>query len=156
MARFFRRGKTKVVFTQTVGVLTAPTVSNITTGSDLTAAINDLTGFEFANKPIDTPDLATSFTSKIPGPDEAKDASLKYYRDSASNPLDSTLAKDVLGFIIVGDYKILGSWTSGDKVDVWPVQVASNSKEYSLKNDPALSNVIFTVTGTPAFNTTIA
>jgi hypothetical protein len=156
MARFFRRGKTQVVFAPTVASKSAPTVANITGGTNLSASTNDIAGFSFANSPIDTPDLASPFTSKIPGPDEADDCTINYYLDSVTNPLHTTLTKDAIGYIIIADYKILGTWASGDRVDVWPVQVGSNAKQYSVGDDPALSQVTFTVTDTPVLNTTIA
>lgn len=156
MARFFRRGKTQAVFMTTVAAQAAPTVANITQGRNISAEINDITGFSFANSPIDTPDLATAFTSRIPGPDEAEDSTINYYLDSVTNPLNSVLAKDVVGFMLLADYKILGTWASGDRVDVWPVQVGSNAKQYSVGDDPALSQVTFTITGPPSLNTTVA
>jgi hypothetical protein len=155
LTKFMRRGKSQAVFTLTCGNINAPTVGNITGGTNLSASINDLSGFSFANSPIDVPDLSTSFVSKIPGPDEVDDSTITYYIDSASNPLHTTLAKDVVGFIILADYKILGTWTAGDKVDVWPVQVASNAKQYSMGDDPALSEVTFVGTSTPALNVTV-
>jgi len=156
MARFFRRGKSQVVFAPTVASITAPTVGNITGGTNLSGSVNDIAGFSFANQPIETPDLASPFTSKIPGSDQADDCTINYYLDSVTNPLHTTLAKDTIGYIILADYKILGTWASGDRVDVWPVQVGSNAKQYSVGDDPALSQVTFTVTGTPALNTTVA
>ena len=155
MARFFRRGKTQVVFTLTVPSITAPTVSNVTTGTNLSGQIHDMAGFTFANKPIDAPDLSTPFSSKIAGPDDAADSSVKYYRDSVTNPLDVTLAKGTNGFVVIADFKVLGTWATGDNVDVWPVQIGSNSKQYSLGNDPALADVTFIVTSPPALNVTL-
>lgn len=156
MARFFRRGKTQFVFTQTVGSSgAAPTVGNVTGGTNLSGSINDVSGFTFANNPIDTPDMATPFTTKIPGSDQADASVLTMYRDSVTNPLDTTLAKDTLGYVIIGDYKILGTWATGDRVDVWPVQVASNAKQYSVGDDPALAQVTFTSTAPPVVNVTL-
>jgi hypothetical protein len=155
MARFFRRGKTQVVFTLTCPNINAPVVGNVTSGTNLSSSIHDMAGFTFANKPIDAPDLSTPFQSKIAGPDEATDSTIKYYRDSTTNPLDLTLAKGVNGFVVIGDYKILGTWATGDNVDVWPVQVGSNAKEYSVGNDPALAQVTFIVTAAPALNVTL-
>jgi hypothetical protein len=155
MPRFFRRGKTQLVFTQTVANQATPHVGEITGGVNLSGSIHDLAGFSFKNTPIETPVLSASFTAKIPGPDVAEDVTLKYYRDSTSNPLDITLAKDTIGYVIIGDYKVLGTWAPGDTVDVWPVQVGSNAKDYSVGNDPALSTVVFTVINIPSFNVTV-
>ena len=155
MVKFMRRGKSQAVFTLTCGNINAPTVANITQGTNLSASTNDLAGFSYKNAPIDVPDLSQAFVPKIPGPDEADDSTITYYLDSATNPLHTTLAKDVVGFIILADYKVLGTWTAGDKVDVWPVIVASNSKQYSMGDDPALSEVTFTVTSAPGQNVTV-
>lgn len=150
MARFFRRGKTRVFFLPTIVSGTkAPTVAEITAGTDLSLSTNDITGFSFANQPIDVPDLASAFTSKIPGPDEADDSTLKLYVDSVTNPLLTTLAKDVAGYIVIKDYKI-GAMAAADKVDTWPIIVASTAKDYSLGNDPATFTSTFTITSPPA------
>src|SRR5262245_62484517 len=115
MARFFRRGKTQFVFT-TAGTTVAMTVGNITSGTNLSSYIGDISGFTFANNPIDVPNLASPFTPKIPGPDEADDSTLTVNRDSvpASNVTDALLAKDNLGNIVIGDYKVLGTWGAGE------------------------------------------
>lgn len=149
MARFFRRGKTRFWFVPTIASGTlAPTVAEVTAGTEITGLINDVNGFSYTSSQIDTPDMATEFTAKIPGPDEAEDSNLMLYLDSTSNPIRTTLAKGVIGYIVIADYKI-GAVAAADKVDTWPVQVMGNPKQYSMGDDPALQNPQFSMTATP-------
>ena len=68
MARFMRKGTTKVYFLPTLAAGTGiPTAAEVTAGTALTAQIAEISGFTFANSPIDTPDMSTAFVGKIPG-----------------------------------------------------------------------------------------
>lgn len=138
MGKFFRRGKTQVLFVPTIASATkAPTVAELGTGTALGASINDMNGFSFANQPIDTPTLADEFTGKIGGEDQAEDSSFTFYLDDTTNPLRTTLAKGVNGFVVIADFKV-GALVAADVVDVWPSRATAAPKQYSLGNDPAL------------------
>jgi hypothetical protein len=149
MTRFFRRGKTRFVFIPTIarGTL-APTAAEVAAGTELTGAVNDVNGWTFTSSRIDTPDMATEFTSKIGGSDEAEDSDFMLYLDTASNPLRTTLAKGVLGFMGIVDYKI-GTIVAADLIDVWPIQVLGIPKQYSMGDDPALWHPMFGITAEP-------
>lgn len=150
MARFFRRGKTRVWFLPAIASGTkAPTVAEIAAGTELTGSINDMNGFSYQSETIDTPDLASPFTSTIGGPDTVDDSSLVIYLDSASNPLRSTLAKGTAGFIVINDY-LIGAVAAGQKVDVWPCEIIGTPKQFSMGNDPALWTAMFSATAVPA------
>lgn len=152
MSKFFRRGKTRFFFVPTIAAGTKiPTTAEITAGTELTPNVNDVGGFTFANERINTPTLDTTFTAGIGGEDTAEDSSLTFYLDSATNTLRTTLAKGVQGFIVIFDYKI-GAPAVADKVDTWPIEVASAPKQYSMGNDPALWVANFGITGTPQFD----
>ncbi len=136
--KFFRRGKTQVLWLPTIASGTlAPTSAEIAAGSDLTQLLHDVKGFSFANKGIPVPNMASSFTGSIPGEDTAADSTLGFYLQKTTNPLRATLAKGTAGFVVLCDYKI-GAIVAADKVDVWNSTVAAIPKQYSLGNDPAL------------------
>lgn len=148
MARYIRRGKSALKFAPAVATLTAPTRAEITAGTVLTASLAEIGGFTFANETVPTPDLSTTFDTKIPGVDTAEDPSLTFYDDDASSTIRTALAKGTTGFIL--------RFPHGDvatkRVEVWPVTVTMVSDEYTVGNDPARFTVGFAVTGVPAQN----
>ena len=148
MARFFRRGRTKVYFLPAVSNLDAPSGAEITAGIDITQSVAGITGFMFKNSPIKTPDLATTFTTEIPGEDTADQSSFLMYDDDTSTTIRSTLAKNTSGYVLLCPY---GN-TTGKRCEVWPVVVTTNSDEYTLGNDPARWHLEFSVALTPHQN----
>lgn len=160
MARFFRRGITRFYFVPTApSSLTAPTVAELTAGTNLTAAVADVAGFTFANQPIETPDFSAAYVSKIPGPDQADDSTLTLYEDRTTNPLRATLAKGQQGYIIMlpqGGTGTGGAPAIGNKADVFHVEVASTPREISAGNDPARWRAEFTVLDAPTIDAAVA
>lgn len=151
--RFNRKGTTKIKFLPTIAAPTMiPTSAEITAGTDYTAQINAIDGWSLENTPIETPDMASTFVSKIGGDDSAADSSLTFYEDSTLDSIETTLAKGTSGYIVIfskGD-------TAGTKgMDVYPVTVVSNSKAYTADNEAAKITVQFTITARPVFNQTV-
>lgn len=152
MGRYFRRGKSRFFFVPTIASGTkAPTAAEVTAGTETTAQVNDVAGFSFQSSRIQTPDMATPFSSNIPGPDTVDDSSLTFYLDSTTNTLRTTLAKGVVGYIMIADFKV-GAIVAADKVDVWPIEVAGVPKQYSMGDDPALWIANFSMTSAPALD----
>ena len=150
MARFNRKGVTRIYFVPTIASTSLiPTDAEITAGTDYTAQINAIDGFSLENTPIETPDMASTFVSKIGGDDSAADSSLTFYEDSALDDIETDLAKGTSGYIVI----FSKGKTPGTKgMDVYPVTVVSNSKAYTTDNEAAKITVQFTVTARPVFN----
>jgi hypothetical protein len=144
MARYFRRGKSKIVYVPVVAGA-SPTRPEITAGTLLTPQIAEVSGFSFSNSPISTPDLDSTFTSTIAGEDTASDSSLTFYDDDASVVLRNLLVKGTAGYIVL--------FPLGDvptkRCEVWPVQSTGVADEWSAGNDPARFTVQFGVTAIP-------
>lgn len=157
MAKFFRRGKTKIYWVPTIASASLiPTTAEVTAGTNLTPSVADVNGFAFTNSPIDVPDLSTTFTSNIPGEDTAADSSLTFYEDTTTNTLQTTLAKGVSGYIAIFFSGTAGANpAAGDKAEVWPVQSTGPTREYSMGNDPARWMVAFAMTAPPNFSATL-
>ena len=153
MARFNRKGITRISFVPTIADPDlVPTAAEIAAGTDYTAQINAIDGFSLENTPIETPDMASTFVSKIGGDDSAADSSLTFYEDSALDDIETELAKGTSGFIVI----FSKGNTAGNKgMDVYPVTVVSNSKAYTTDNEAAKITVQFTVTARPVFNQTV-
>jgi hypothetical protein len=153
MSRFFRRGKTKVYWVPTLSSTTSPSAAQINAGVNMSAQIADISGFEFSNSPIPTPDLSTPFTTTIPGEDTAQEPQLVFYEDDTTNTLQTTLAKGTTGHTVKFYKGTAGaSPAAGDRAEVWPVISTGPYREYSMGNDPARWGARFTPTATPVFD----
>lgn len=148
MGRFFRRGESKIVF-ETAGA--TPTLAQINAGSQLHLALSNITGWDFANTPITTPDLSTTFDTQIGGPDTAGSPTMEFYDDDASATLRTALAKGNAGFIVRCPYGIANPLRS----EVFPVKVTALNDNYTLGNDAAKFTVGFAVTAAPNLAYTI-
>ncbi|PSK57078.1 MULTISPECIES: hypothetical protein [Streptomyces] len=151
--RFNRKTLTRIYFLPTIAATTLiPTDTEITAGTDYTDQINAIDGWSLENTPIDTPDMGSTFVSKIGGDDSAADSSLTFYEDSTLDDVETELAKGTSGFIVI----FSKGKTAGNKgMDVFPVTVVSNSKAYTADNEAAKITVQFTVTDRPVFNQTV-
>jgi hypothetical protein len=153
MSRFFRRGKSKCFWVVTLSSTTSPSAAQVNAGVNMTQPIADITGFEFSNSPIPTPDLSTTFTTTIPGEDTAQEPQIMYYEDDVTNTLQTTLAKGSTGFVVIFYKGTAGaSPASGDRAEVWPVISTGPYREYSMGNDPARWGARFTPSATPVFD----
>lgn len=150
--RFNRKGTTKIYYLPTIAATTLiPTTSEITAGTDYTGLITAIDGWSLENQPIETPDMASTFVSKIGGDDQAADSSLTFYEDSTLDDVETDLAKGTSGYIILFSK---GKTTGNKGMDVFPITVVSNSKAYTADNEAAKITVQFTITARPVFNQT--
>lgn len=155
MARFMRKGRTKVWFVPTIADVDEASPTEINTGGEhLSPQLAEVNGFTFANSPIQTPDMENSYTSQIGGEDTAADSSMTFYEDTASNPIRDALAKDTVGFVLMFPVGIAGAIpANGDDYEAWPVVVTSNARTYTVGNEAAQYMVSFSVTGPPVEGT---
>ncbi|WP_045562739.1 hypothetical protein [Streptomyces sp. FxanaA7] len=153
MPRFNRKTLTRIMFLPTVAsTALLPTRAEITGGTDLTDSISAIDGWSLENQPIETPDMGSTFVSKIDGDDSAADSSLTFYEDSLADDIETDLAKGTSGFIAIFSK---GDIAAGKGLDVFPVKVASNSKAYTADNEAAKITVQFVITDRPVFNQTV-
>lgn len=148
MARFFRRGTTKVNF-ETASA--TPTIVQINAGVALSGSIADMTGWDFQNTPITTPDLATTFDSQIGGPDTVGTPTITFYDDNASATIRTALAKGNSGFLVRAPYGI-----AAGRGEVFPVTVTALNDAYTMGNEAAKFVVGFAITSVPNLNFTLA
>ncbi|MEU1078526.1 MULTISPECIES: hypothetical protein [unclassified Streptomyces] len=150
MPRFNRKGVTKILFATTIASTAyLPTRAEITGATKLTDAIAAVDGFALENQTIETPDLGSSFTSKISGEDQAADSSLTFYEDDTDETLETALAKGSTGFVII---LRKGDVPASNSMDVYPVTVASKSSMITVDNEAAKWQVKFAITDTPALD----
>lgn len=153
MARFNRKGVTKILFADTIASTSyQPTLAEVTGATDYTKKIAAVDGFSLENQEIETPDMDSTFVSKIPGDDSASDSSLTFYEDDTTDTLETELAKGTVGFILICRK---GKAASTKGMDVYPVRVASNSAQITADNEAAKIMVRFSITDRPLLNATI-
>ncbi len=158
MARYFRRATTKIYFIPTLAQASAPTQAEARLGTDLSPQVAEISGFAFANSPIDVPDFVSAFVKNIPGEDKGEKSSITFYEDNVSNPFfTTTLAKGVSGYVALYPYGVTGTQpTTGNKVEIWPITVASTVRQWSAGNDAAKYMVDFTLSDVPYQNASIS
>ncbi|WP_329474248.1 hypothetical protein OIE75_40770 (plasmid) [Streptomyces sp. NBC_01723] len=153
MPRFNRKGVTKILFADVIASTSyLPTAAEITGATDYTKDIAAVEGFSIENQEIETPDMDSTFVSKIPGDDSAADSSLTFYEDDVDDTLETDLAKGTTGFIIICRK---GKAPSTKGMDVYPVRVASNSPAITADNEAAKLQVRFSITDRPLLNATV-
>lgn len=148
--RYFRPGVTKILWVEAIADKTAPTRVEIDAGTDLSAEVMEIEGFQVTSNTLDTPDYGSRFSSKIPSDIVAEDSALNTYADATSVDIRTVLARDDNGFVIIMDE---GDVTT-QLMDVFPVRVAATPK-LRTRADPAQIRVQFTVTSLPAENVAI-
>jgi hypothetical protein len=146
-SRYIPPGVTQYYWVATIADKTAPSRAELDAGSDLTAEISDVSGFSTSSDQVDTPDLGTRFTGKIPGRITADDSSLTMYLSLTSNDVRTLLPRDTAGFIVVfgeGD-------AAGKKMDVYPVKISGQPKQRGI-DDPSRIEIQFSITSEPVEN----
>lgn len=153
MARFNRKGITVISYVPTIADPTyLPTRVELDGGTDLTKAIAAIEGFGLENQEIETPDMASTFVSKIPGDDTATESTMTVYEDDTTDEMETVLAKGTAGFVVILSK---GDVQGSNGMDVFPIRVASNSKAYTAENEAAKINVRFSIVDRPLFNAAV-
>lgn len=153
MARFNRKGITVITFVPTIASTTyLPTRAELDAGTELTKSIAAIEGFGLENQEIETPDMASTFVSKIPGDDTATESTMTVYEDDLTDEMETVLAKGTAGFIVIMSK---GDVPSSPGLDSFPIRVASNSKAYTAENEAAKINVRFSIIDRPLFNAAV-
>lgn len=136
MARFFRRGVSRVYFNATSAI----------GGTELTNSIAEIAGFQLSNSPIATPDLQSTFTKTIIGEDTTDTSTITFYDDDTASAIRTALAKGNAGFIMLVPYGV----GTGKRYESWPVRSTGVNDEWTVGNDPARFVVGFAVTDVPS------
>jgi hypothetical protein len=153
MARFIRRGVTKIRFSPALAdYKTGATRAEITSSIDLTDSVAEINGWQLEGSTVPVPDMSSTFEKSIPGTDSAADSSLSFYEDDDTDVIETLLPKGTEGFVLL--------FRKGDKptsksLDIFPTQVTSRAAAFSAGNDPARFDVRFSITDEPALDTTI-
>jgi hypothetical protein len=149
--RYARFGVTRVVYALTVSNYLSPTRAEINAGTDLSIEVAAIDGFQVNAGFIETPDLATSFTSKITGRTSSDDSSITMYASVNSVDVRGVLPRGTTGFLMWFDEGDV----PGRKFDIYPITVGSVAKERTVDDEPARLVVQVAITRVPAENVTV-
>lgn len=149
--RYFARGKSKIYSLTTVVSLAAPTRAELNAGTDLSPEVAGVSGWLVEATDIETPDLATSFTGKIPGSTSIGEASIDMYADDNGADVRTLLPRGTTAFI----YLMYGGDVTGAKMDGFKCRVKSVGKPVTLGDDASIVTVSFTILTIPSENISV-
>lgn len=146
--RYIPEGVRHFYWVPSIANKAAPTRSELDAGTDLTPEINTEGTWDITATDVATPDLASRFTSNVPGLIAANNTTINMYASDDSTDVRQLLPRDTNGFVVMfpeGD-------VAGRTMDVFPVRVASAAKPTQQGGNPATVDLTFSVTGQPAEN----
>lgn len=150
--RYINVGTTVAYWCAAISNTAGPTRGELNAGTNLVNENSASSGWSVKTDLVETPTMASRFTSKTPGRIIADDSSLTMYMDLGGVDARALMPVDTNGYIVWMD----GGDVAGRKMDVYPVRVASHSKARSTDGKEAATvEVFFAITNTPVENITI-
>ena len=145
--KYMRRGTSRFFFVTTIAADSMiPTRSELSAGTEFSNYIAAMDGWTVANQEIDTPDMADTYDSTIPGSDKADSSSFTFYEDEEDAELEAIFAKGTTGHVVI---LRKGDIPANNSMDVFPIRVASQSPQYTADNEAAKFMVKFSITDVP-------
>lgn len=144
--RYFEPGSTKAYFLTTIASTTlVPTRAELNAGIDFSGHVRTSSGWGVNAETIDTEDLASTYTAKIGGRTTSPDSGFECYQSKNGVDLRVQLPLGTVGYVVWMD----GGDVAGNKMDIFPVNVISNSPMRPLQG-AAMLNIQFSITARPA------
>lgn len=160
MSRQQSTGVLRLSFVPSVANKSAPTVAELTAGTDLTPYVkrDGLTTPKSGNT-ISLADVSSPFNKTGAGTYGGDAITLKCYRDSVSGsdtawstlvPLSAAAPTGTEGFLVVRRFGGSGvAFAAADKVEVWPVSVISREMDAIAENEAQSFTAMLAVTDEP-------
>ena len=148
--RYIPEGTTAFYWVVTFASYLSPSRAELNAGTNLTPEVASSGNWGIVSNAIDTPDLATTFTSQIPGKITADGPTLNMYSDDNQADARTLMPRNAVGYIV----KFPGGDISGRKMSVFPVKVGSASEPTAF-GAPTELNFTFYVTRVPGENLTV-
>lgn len=145
--KYMRRGTSKFYFLEDITAGTMiPTRTEITSGTEFSEYIAAMDGWTVQNNEIETPNMADTYDSTIPGSDKADTSTFTFYEDEVTAVLETSFAKGTTGYIVIFRK---GDVPANLSMDVFPIRVASQSPQYTADNEAAKFMVTCSITSRP-------
>lgn len=154
---FFRRGKSSARLVLTIANKAAPTVAELTAGTDLSKAVAAIGGFETTLNRINQPVMAYAEELQIDGPQTFADASMTLLEDDGTGADADSVAREAAyvaldeqttGYIVLAPKKA-GALVALDDCEVWPIRVGARNRGWGLETEASRYVVQFAITGAP-------
>ncbi len=145
--RFIPEGATVYYWVVTMANYLAPSRAELNAGTNLTPEVSSSGNWGIVSGAIDTPDLATTFTSQIPGKITVDGSTINMYADVAQADARTLMARNNVGFIV----KFPGGDVTGRRMTVFPCKVGSAAEPTSF-GAPTELNFSYYVTKIPGEN----
>ena len=145
--RFIPEGATDFYWVVTMASYLAPSRAELNAGTRLTPEVESSGDWAVTSGAIDTPDLATTFTSQIPGKITVAGSTLNMYADDNQADARTLMPRNSTGFIV----KFPGGDITGRRMSIFPCKVGSLGEPTNFGN-PTVLNFIYYVTKIPAEN----
>lgn len=156
MARTPSTGKLKLWYVPSISNQAAPTATEINAGTNLTAFLRRA-GLKRPINPtvIDTSDVSTRYSTTAAGSRGGQPITGEFYRDSVtgSDSAWTTLVENATGFLVVAPFG--ATPTTGDRVEVWPIEVATREMVDIADNEMQRFTSVMAVTAAPTLTATV-
>ena len=158
MARLIPNEATKVHFVPDIDDISAPTVTEISDGTDLTNFLVTLEA-STTGQTVPTPAFDSLFETNVPGTASAT-FTAEFYRDDEEDTAWDTLPRATDGYMVIARF----GWSSedndepesGDDCEVWPIRVTTRSALALTNNEVQRFNVEASVPVEPAEDAEVA
>jgi len=118
-------GKTAVWLVDSISDISAPTLTELNAGTDITAQLtaDGLIGFAADTSAVDTTSMANTFNTSKPGRASFSGMALRLKRQSGTDTVYDTYVKDFTTNVVVrrDGSAYDDAWASSDVVEVYPV-----------------------------------
>ena len=119
-------GKVKVYSVPSIANIAAPTTTELNAGTNLGSLLtkDGLQGFQPDTASVDTTALNSTYGTNLPGLAELSMGALRFKAQTqATDTIRAVFVKDYTTNIVIrrGGQLETTAWTSGDKIEVWPV-----------------------------------
>ncbi|MGH8867815.1 MAG: hypothetical protein ACRDYU_07450 [Actinomycetes bacterium] len=151
VVRYALFGTREYVMVPTIAAATLiPTRAEIDAGTDLTPEVAAVEGFNVTGEDLETPDMASDFTPKIPGRTTVEDSSITLYADQDSDDVRTLFTRGQQTNIVI--------FPEGDdegvdlhKMDIFQVRVKSVGKPNEMEEAGRITTM-FSITKKPVEN----
>lgn len=161
MAKLTYDGNIKVWFVPTLTTPAAPSLAEITAGTDLTPFLRGGNLLPFAGSTVDAGTADSRFNSTVPGTFGGQEATIELTRDdtSANDDAWTALPRDQIGYIVIawlGGSGASNAIAASDEVTTAQVQVISREMAAYGRNELARFTATLAILDTPDEDVTVA
>jgi hypothetical protein len=159
MARLAFEENYRLRFVPTITNKAAPTVAQITAGTDITTLVSkDGVQYGTSENKVSTADIATAFDSETIGSWGAS-LQLTFFKDDVSDTAWDLFVRGLVGFIVIAPYGFTGANNTpaaANKVYVFPVITQQPQIAPSAANERQTFMSSFAVTSPPEYRAVVA